>query len=454
MDDDKDLNINQLTEQFSHNDPTDARANTIIKVIGVGGGGNNAVNHMYKQDIRNVSFVVVNTDRQALRNSPVPVKIQIGDGLGAGNKPEKARNAAEADIEKIRDLFDDETKMVFVTAGMGGGTGTGAAPIVAREAKERGILTVGIVTIPFLFEGERKILKALDGVDEMAKQVDALLVINNERLTEIYGDLDFMNAFGKADDTLSTAASSISELITTDGYMNLDFEDVDTTLRNGGAAIISSGYGEGEGRVTEAIKDALNSPLLKNRDILTSKSLLFNIYYSRQAQQQFKMSEAQEITDFVSGINPDVDVIWGVAFDDSLGEKVRITILAAGFEVTIREEENEEMAARPGKRPPVNPRGPIKWGGDGAPRSGSTNAGKSGIDKIKEQYGGEKVASMRYNYITLTPEQMLDDAALAAFEEKPAFMRDRKSAELPSSRPAAPVEPEPTAKPGTHISAW
>lgn len=454
MDDDKDLNINQLTEQFSHNDPTDARANTIIKVIGVGGGGNNAVNHMYKQDIRNVSFVVVNTDRQALRNSPVPVKIQIGDGLGAGNKPEKARNAAEADIEKIRDLFDDETKMVFVTAGMGGGTGTGAAPIVAREAKERGILTVGIVTIPFLFEGERKILKALDGVDEMAKQVDALLVINNERLTEIYGDLDFMNAFGKADDTLSTAASSISELITTDGYMNLDFEDVDTTLRNGGAAIISSGYGEGEGRVTEAIKDALNSPLLKNRDILTSKSLLFNIYYSRQAQQQFKMSEAQEITDFVSGINPDVDVIWGVAFDDSLGEKVRITILAAGFEVTIREEENEEMAARPGKRPPVNPRGPIKWGGDGAPRSGSTNAGKSGIDKIKEQYGGEKVASMRYNYITLTPEQMLDDAALAAFEEKPAFMRDRKSAELPSSRPAAPAEPEPTAKPGTHISAW
>lgn len=457
MDDDKDLNINQLTEQFSHNDPTDARANTIIKVIGVGGGGNNAVNHMYKQDIRNVSFVVVNTDRQALRNSPVPVKIQIGDGLGAGNKPEKARNAAEADIEKIRDLFDDETKMVFVTAGMGGGTGTGAAPIVAREAKERGILTVGIVTIPFLFEGERKILKALDGVDEMAKQVDALLVINNERLTEIYGDLDFMNAFGKADDTLSTAASSISELITTDGYMNLDFEDVDTTLRNGGAAIISSGYGEGEGRVTEAIKDALNSPLLKNRDILTSKSLLFNIYYSRQAQQQFKMSEAQEITDFVRGINPDVDVIWGVAFDDSLGEKVRITILAAGFEVTIREEENEEIASR-GRKPQTPPRGTIKfqWGADNGTQRQAATSDKSKLDKISEQYGGEKVASMRYNYITLTPEQMLDDAALAAFEEKPALTRDRKSAELPSSRPAAPqqTEPEPPAKPGTHISAW
>ena len=213
--DDKDLNIDSFTQQLSQGEGFDARSNTIIKVIGVGGGGNNAVNHMYLQNIKNVSFVVCNTDRQALRNSPVPEKLQIGDGLGAGNKPEKARNAAEADIEKIRELFDDETKMVFVTAGMGGGTGTGAAPIVAREAKERGILTVGIVTIPFLFEGERKILKALDGVDEMAKQVDALLVINNERLTEIYGDLDFMNAFGKADDTLSTAASSISELITT-----------------------------------------------------------------------------------------------------------------------------------------------------------------------------------------------------------------------------------------------
>ncbi|MCI9043205.1 MAG: cell division protein FtsZ [Muribaculaceae bacterium] len=450
--DDKDLNIDSFTQQLSQGEGFDARSNTIIKVIGVGGGGNNAVNHMYLQNIKNVSFVVCNTDRQALRNSPVPEKLQIGDGLGAGNKPEKARNAAEADIEKIRELFDDETKMVFVTAGMGGGTGTGAAPIVAREAKERGILTVGIVTIPFLFEGERKILKALDGVDEMAKQVDALLVINNERLTEIYGDLDFMNAFGKADDTLSTAASSISELITTDGYMNLDFEDVDTTLRNGGAAIISSGYGEGEGRVTKAIKDALNSPLLKNRDILTSKSLLFNIYYSRQAQQQFKMSEAQEITDFVSGINSQVDVIWGVAFDDNLGEKVRITILAAGFEVTIREDEDAEMAAQ--KRGNAGPRGPLKWGAAPAePVVTGHNGPSRGADKIAEEYGGEKVANLRFNYITLTPEQMADDAALESFESTPTFTRDRKSAELQvTQRPAAAIpETDAPAKPGAQI---
>lgn len=456
--DDKDLNIDSFTQQFSQGEDYDARANTIIKVIGVGGGGNNAVNHMYLQNIKNVSFVVCNTDRQALRNSPVPVKLQIGDGLGAGNKPEKARNAAEADIEKIRDLFDDETKMVFVTAGMGGGTGTGAAPIVAREAKERGILTVGIVTIPFLFEGEKKILKALDGVDEMAKQVDALLVINNERLTEIYGDLDFMNAFGKADDTLSTAASSISELITTDGYMNLDFEDVDTTLRNGGAAIISSGYGEGEGRVTKAIKDALNSPLLKNRDILTSKSLLFNIYYSRQAQQQFKMSEAQEITDFVSGINSQVDVIWGVAFDDNLGEKVRITILAAGFEVTIREEEDAELAAADkGKGPGCvrggrTSRGAITWGSK--TDSPVINPQPSrGADKIAEEYGGEKVANLRFNYITLTPEQMADDMVLESFESTPTFTRDRKSAELPAvgRQPAPAAEPDTPARPGAQI---
>lgn len=449
--DEKDYNIDGFAQQIA---PEDEHHNPecIIKVIGVGGGGNNAVNHMFLQNIKNVSFVVCNTDRQALRNSPVPVKVQIGDGLGAGNKPERARDAAERDIDKIREILDEQTQMVFVTAGMGGGTGTGAAPIVAREAKERGILTVGIVTIPFLFEGERKILKALDGVDEMAKHVDALLVINNERLTEIYGDLDFMNAFGKADDTLSTAASSISEMINQEGKINLDFNDVDTTLRDGGAAIISSGYGEGEGRVTLAIKDALNSPLLKNRDIFTSKRLLFNVYYSQQAQNSFKMSEAQEITDFVNGINPDVDVIWGLTFDDTLGEKVRITILAAGFEVTIREEETSEMAnARPGAR------GPIRWGGTSGGRQPAAIAQQPAnrpADKIAEEYGGEKIASMRYNYITLTPEQMADDAALEKFESSPTFTRDRKSAELPvSGKPAAvQSEPEESPRTGTQIT--
>lgn len=447
--DEKDYNIDGFAQQIAPDYDNDLHSDCKIKVIGVGGGGNNAVNHMYLQDIKNVSFVVCNTDRQALRNSPVPVKVQIGDGLGAGNKPEKARDAAERDIDKIRELFDEDTKMVFVTAGMGGGTGTGAAPIVAREAKELGILTVGIVTIPFLFEGERKILKALDGVDEMAKHVDALLVINNERLTEIYGDLDFMNAFGKADDTLSTAASSISEMITKDGYMNLDFEDVDTTLRDGGAAIISSGYGEGDGRVTLAIKDALNSPLLKNRDIFTSKRLLFHIYYSRAAQNSFKMSEAQEITDFVSGINPDVDVIWGLAFDDTLGEKVRITILAAGFDVTIREEETAELAnSRPGGR------GQLRIPVGRRPEPVTKQPTSRPADKIAEEYGGEKVANMRYNYITLTPEQMADDAALDKFESSPTFTRDRKSAELPVSgkQSISQQEPEESPRTGTQIT--
>ena len=221
----------------------------IIKAIGVGGGGDNAINHMYEQGIDKVSFVVCNTDRQALNNSPVPNRLLIGPtvtkGLGAGNDPEKARQAAEESADEISALFDDETKMVFITAGMGGGTGTGAAPVVARLARERGLLTVGIVTIPFLFEGEKKILKALDGAEEMSKYVDSLLVVNNEQLTEIYPDLDWLNAFGKADDTLSNAARSISELITCPGHINLDFNDVERTLRDGGAAIISTGYGEG-----------------------------------------------------------------------------------------------------------------------------------------------------------------------------------------------------------------
>ena len=212
----------------------DRASEPIIKVIGVGGGGSNAVNHMYKQDIENVSFVILNTDRQALEHLAVPSKVQIGDGLGAGNKPEKARIAAEDAADRIAELFNDNTKMVFITGGMGGGTGTGAAPVVARIAHEKGILTVGIVTIPFLFEGLNKIRKAYIGVEEMSKYVDALLVVNNQRLIEIYPDFTFDNAFDKADDTLTTAARSISEIITTKGKINLDFKDVETTLRDGG----------------------------------------------------------------------------------------------------------------------------------------------------------------------------------------------------------------------------
>ena len=239
-----------------------------IKVIGVGGGGNNAVEHMFRQGIRDVSFVLINTDRQVLDASNVPTKLVIGPGRGAGGKPEVAKKFAEENAEAIQDLFDDSTDMVFITAGMGGGTGTGAGPVVARMAKERNILTVGIVTIPFLFEGRKKVLKAIEGAEEMAKNVDALLVINNERLTEIYPDYEIINAFAKADDTLLHAAQGITEIITQRGIINRDFNDVDSTLREGGTAIISSGYGEGEHRVTKAIEDALHSPLLKNTDII------------------------------------------------------------------------------------------------------------------------------------------------------------------------------------------
>ena len=232
-------------EKFS-NFIDEPREEAIIKVVGVGGGGNNAIGHMYEQGIKHVSFVIINTDRQALNNSPVPDRLLIGrDGLGAGNDPEVAREAAEESAEDIARLFDDDTKMVFITAGMGGGTGTGAAPVVARIAREKGLLTIGIVTIPFLFEGNKKILKALEGAEEMARNVDAILIVNNDELIGIYPDLNWMNAFGKADDTLSNAARSIAELITSDGYMNLDFKDVNTTLRDGHAAIISTGFGEG-----------------------------------------------------------------------------------------------------------------------------------------------------------------------------------------------------------------
>lgn len=403
--------------QNDHNFTFTSNEETIIKVIGVGGGGNNAIKHMYAQGIKNVSFVVCNTDKQALDHSPVPNRVLIGPnitkGLGAGNKPEVARLAAEESTEQLDALFNDNTQMVFITAGMGGGTGTGAAPVVARIAKERGLLTIGIVTIPFLFEGEKKILKALDGADEMSKYVDALLVINNERLTEIYRDLDFMNAFGKADETLSTAARSISELITCNGHINLDFNDVDTTLRNGGAAIISSGYGEGENRVTKAINDALNSPLLKNQDIFGSKKLLFNLYFSREAEHKFVMEEAQELTDFISNLDSGVDVIWGVAFDESLGDKIKITILAAGFENSIRIDAKAKRPQRtlfPSKPEPVNE-----------------------IDRMTEEYG-EKIneiqnAKDRARYIILQSDQMDDDAVVEKLEKTPAFNRDKKVAD-------------------------
>ncbi len=302
----------------------------IIKVIGVGGGGGNAVNHMYREGIHDVTFVLCNTDNQALRDSPVPVKLQLGkEGLGAGNRPDRARQAAEESLEDIKNMLNDGTKMVFITAGMGGGTGTGAAPIIAQTAKEMGILTIGIVTIPFRWEGDKKIDQALDGVEEISRHVDALLVINNEKLLEIYNDLSLDEAFDKADDTLSVAAKSIAELITIHGKINLDFNDVKTVLKDGGVAIMSTGYGEGEDRVSEAIKNALHSPLLNNNDIFNSKKVLFNISYS--TQYKMMASEMQEVKEFMNRFSQDFEIKWGIAMDDELEQRVKFTLLATGF---------------------------------------------------------------------------------------------------------------------------
>lgn len=330
MDKDKD-NMATLADHLDFGEPD--HQNSIIKVIGVGGGGGNAVNNMYKQGIHDVSFVVCNTDAQALKDSPVPERLQLGsEGLGAGNRPEKARLAAEESIDDIKAMLSDGTKMDFITAGMGGGTGTGAAPVIAQVSKELGILTVGIVTIPFKFEGNKKIDQALDGVDEMAKHVDALLVINNERLRKVYPDLSLLNGFAKADDTLSVAAKSIAEIITVRGLINLDFNDVRTVLKDGGVAIMSTGFGEGEGRVRKAIDDALNSPLLNDNDVYNSQKILLSIAFSSDnGTDGLAMEEMNEINDFMSRFGSNFELKWGIAIDNTLEKKVKITILATGF---------------------------------------------------------------------------------------------------------------------------
>ena len=306
---------------------------SIIKVVGVGGGGGNAVTHMFNEGIHDVTYVLCNTDNKALTDSPVPNKLQMGEGLGAGNRPEVGRQAALDSIDQIKELFTDGTRMAFITAGMGGGTGTGAAPIVAQCAREMDILTVGIVTIPFRFEGHKKIDQALDGVEEMSKHVDALLVINNERLREIYPELTVLNGFAKADDTLSIAAKSIAEIITMRGIINLDFQDVKTVLKDGGVAIMSTGYGEGENRVTKAFQEALHSPLLNNNNIYNSKKVLFYITFSGGAEnEQLTMEEMNEVNDFMARFQQDsVETKWGLGTDDSLNAKVKITLLASGF---------------------------------------------------------------------------------------------------------------------------
>ena len=312
----------------------------IIKVVGVGGGGCNAVNNMYKEGVDGVTYAVCNTDSQSLSRSPVPVKIQLGEGLGAGGDPEKGKNEAVNTIDTIQKLLADGTKMAFVTAGMGGGTGTGAAPVVAGVAKNMGILTVGVVTIPFSFEKKRKIVKALKGVEEMRKNVDALLIVNNERLCDVYSDAEIplKEAFLRADNILMDAVKGISELITlpSDGGIKSDFRDVETTMKNGGGAIMAMGRASGEHRVASAIINALDSPLLYGNDIGKAKRILFNIYASDE--HPIFVKELQEIDDFFDQLDPNIDVIWGTATDDTLGGDAKVTILATGMEDSLKEE--------------------------------------------------------------------------------------------------------------------
>ena len=312
----------------------------IIKVVGVGGGGCNAVNNMYKEGVDGVTYAVCNTDSQSLSRSPVPVKIQLGEGLGAGGDPEKGKNEAVNTIDTIQKLLADGTKMAFVTAGMGGGTGTGAAPVVAGVAKDMGILTVGVVTIPFSFEKKRKIVKALKGVEEMRKNVDALLIVNNERLCDVYSDAEIplKEAFLRADNILMDAVKGISELITlpSDGGIKSDFRDVETTMKNGGGAIMAMGRASAEHRVASAIINALDSPLLYGNDIGKAKRILFNIYASDE--HPIFVKELQEIDDFFDQLDPNIDVIWGTATDDTLGGDAKVTILATGMEDSLKEE--------------------------------------------------------------------------------------------------------------------
>ncbi len=369
---------------------------SIIKVIGVGGGGGNAVNHMFNQGIVDVSFVVCNTDQQALAHSPVQHQIVLGtEGLGAGGRPENAKFAVEQSLPQIENMLQKSpTKMVFITAGMGGGTGTGAAPVIAKVAHDLGILTVGIVTIPFAFEGKQKINQALRGVLEMSKNVDALLVVNNEKLCKIYPDLTLRNAFSKANEVLTVAAKGIAEIITVHGEWNVDFADVNTIMKNSGVAIMNTGIGEGENRVMKAIEDALNSPLLDNTDVRDSKKILLNICCSEE--KGICMDEIRQVNDFMAQMGEDIEVISGVTFDNSLGEKVRITIIATGFSCdslpkpsNVKDVENQE----------------------------------SEIDRARaqqyENIHGEKQSSLEMHEL----EELDDDALLAEIQNVPTYQR-------------------------------
>jgi len=314
---------------------------SIIKVIGVGGGGSNAVNHMYRQGIRGVDFIICNTDAQAMESSPVPTRIQLGanltSGLGAGAVPSVGRNAALENTDDIRSVLEKGTKMLFITAGLGGGTGTGAAPVIAQISKELNILTVGIVTIPFAFEGRKRRQYAEDGIQQLKQQVDALLIISNDKLRELCGDLPLSEAFNRADNVLTTAAKGIAEIITVAGYINVDFEDVKTVMKDSGVALMGTGVANGQTRAQQAVEEALSSPLLDNNDIEGAQNLLL---YISSGKEEITMDEVTEITDYIQNrTKSSAEVIWGNGFDESLDDKISVTIIATGFDKEHQEKD-------------------------------------------------------------------------------------------------------------------
>ena len=401
---------------------------TIIKVIGVGGGGGNAVSNMYREGIRDVSFVLCNTDNQALQKSEVPNKLLIGQntthGLGSGNVPEVGEKAALESEEDIYRMLDDGTRMAFVTAGMGGGTGTGAGPVVAKISKDMGILTVGIVTIPFVFEGRPKIVKALRGVRNMAQNVDSLLVINNERLRN-FADMPVPQANRKADETLTIAAKSIAEIVTTDLEQNVDFADVDTTMRNSGVALISIGFGEGEGRLRQAITEALESTLVNDvNNIFNAKRVAFVIYYS-----QLRISEMDDIHDFMSQFKTEYEVKWGHGYDDSLGHKIKITILVTGFglEDILTKTEQQELVTEEQLR-------------EMAEKEEAERKRRAEEDALMGRYYGEYIDSRPNAEIVVFAVDELDDDALISFmEDKPAYKRTAKDVQQIRRKGEEPV---------------
>ncbi len=455
----EDYNHDILNQSEFIDDATSA----IIKVIGVGGGGDNAVNYMYRQNIPNVNFVVCNTDEQALRMSPVPEQLILGwdvtHGRGAGNDPDTGRMCAEASTEDIRALFDKNTEMVFITAGMGGGTGTGAAPVVAKIAKEEKKLTIGIVTIPFLFEGPKKIMKAIEGAKRMQQHVDALLVINNENLIEIYPDWNFFNAFEKADDTLANAARSISEIISEECYINVDFEDVKATLRDSKTAIIATAYGEGDHRITNAIRNALHSPLMKKHDVNTSQRLLLKFSCNRNSERPITAQEMTEIYAFTSKLPRTIDVKWGIADNPELGDKLKVTILASGFDLTLIEGEVAE-----GEKGKENEKVVI-FGETHKDAEENAARDKEMERQIAEIYGPEKLQQQlrdanRAKYAVLDPSQYDNHEVAALLERIPTFGRDplildelRKISDGKEARAAAQQRQTSTPSASGHTTA-